>query len=152
MNPEYPCVWRLLSEAMRVFDRELRLPAQDKSVEVRVSAELPHTRSRQSLQARHDLLGASIARGCARECRHRRQSRRLYGTERSKMASEGFDHDLWVLLLAHRRCESAGRGRAGPDAGGVIVVDHALILPNLRSLVVRTWERRIGALRCPACL
>ena len=71
--------------------------------------------------------------------------------ERSKMASEGFDHDLWVLLLVHHRCENAGRGRAGPDAGAVIVVDRALILPNLRTLVVRTWERRIGALRCHAC-
>jgi len=68
------------------------------------------------------------------------------------MASEGFDHDLWVLLFAHRRCESAGRERAGLSAGALIVVDRALILSNLRSLVVRTWERRIGALRCHACL
>jgi hypothetical protein len=64
---------------MRVFDRELRLPAQDKSVEVRVSAELPKPPKLASVA--RPAGRESIVRGCARECRHGRQSRSLYGFE-----------------------------------------------------------------------
>jgi hypothetical protein len=69
----------------------------------------------------------------------------LYGTGRSKMASEGFDHDLWILLLAHRRCESAGR-TCRPGRWRCNSCRSRLDSAQPAILVVRTWERRIGAL------
>jgi hypothetical protein len=66
-------------------------------------------------------------------------------TERWKMVLDVFGHHLWVLLVS-ACCEDVGRGRVGPGDGAVIVVvDRAMIMPDLRSLVMRTWERRVGA-------